>query len=217
MATSNKRQRDDVDLARQEHARSVRPDQDGERKHDAHRNRADAADPARIERVAISSLVPDPANVRKHGAKNLDAIKGSLARFGQQKPIVVSAAGVVVAGNGTLAAAVALGWTEIDVVRSPLVGSEATAYAIADNRTAELAEWDDDALAQTLAALAIDDAALAEATGFDASEVAQTLQAIETTPPSEFAIVDESIETEHQCPKCGYQWSGGKVNKEATD
>ena len=171
MATGNKRQRDDVDLAGQEHARSVRPDQDGERKHDAHRNRTDAADPARIERVAISSLVPDPANVRKHGAKNLDAIKGSLARFGQQKPIVVSAAGVVVAGNGTLAAAVALGWTEIDVVRSPLVGSEATAYAIADNRTAELAEWDDDALAQTLAALAIDDAALAEATGFDANEI----------------------------------------------
>ena len=217
MATSNKRQRDDVDLAGQEHARSVRPNQDGERKHDAHRDRTDAADPARIERVAISSLVPDPANVRKHGAKNLDAIKGSLARFGQQKPIVVSAAGVVVAGNGTLAAALALGWTEIDVVRSPLVGSEATAYAIADNRTAELAEWDDDALAQTLAALAIDNATLAEATGFDASEVEQMLQAIEPTPPSEFATVDESIETEHQCPKCQYRWSGGKVNKDAAD
>ena len=217
MATGNKRQRDDVDLAGQKHARSIRPDQDGERKHDAHRNRADAADPARIERVAISSLVPDPANVRKHGAKNLDAIKGSLARFGQQKPIVVSAAGVVVAGNGTLAAAVALGWTEIDVVRSPLVGSEATAYAIADNRTAELAEWDDDALAQTLAALAIDDAALAEATGFDASEVAQMLQVIEPSSPSEFAAVDESIKTEHQCPKCQYRWSGGNGNKDATD
>jgi len=217
MATGNKRQRDDVDLAGQEYARSDRPDQDGEREHDAHRNRTDAADLARIERVAISSLVPDPANVRKHSAKNLDAIKGSLARFGQQKPIVVSAAGVVVAGNGTLAAAVALGWTEIDVVRSPLVGSEATAYAIADNRTAELAEWDDEALAQTLAALAIDDAALAEATGFDASEVEQMLQATEPTAPSEFATVDESIETEHQCPKCGYQWSGGKVNKDATD
>ncbi len=125
----------------------------------------------KTERVTVASLLFDPANVRKHGERNLDAIKASLARFGQQKPIVVDADGIVRAGNGTLMAAKALGWDEIEIVRTNLCGSEATAYAIADNRTAELAEWDEGALAEQLAALQIDDEALAEATGFDASEI----------------------------------------------
>ena len=125
----------------------------------------------KAELVPIDSLTFDPSNVRKHGEQNLATIKASLNRFGQQKPIVVDANGVVRAGNGTLMAAKALGWKEIAVVRSTLAGSEATAYAIADNRTAELAEWDDDALKQTLAALQIEDDDLAVATGFDAKEI----------------------------------------------
>jgi DNA modification methylase len=125
----------------------------------------------KTERVTVASLLFDPANVRKHGERNLDAIKASLARFGQQKPIVVDADGIVRAGNGTLMAAKALGWDEIEIVRTNLRGSEATAYAIADNRTAELAEWDEGALAEQLAALQIDDETLAAATGFDASDI----------------------------------------------
>lgn len=125
----------------------------------------------KVERVPIESLVGDPANVRKHDQKNLDAIKGSLARFGQQKPVVVGAHNVVIAGNGTVAAALSLGWKEIAIVRSELIGPDATAYAIADNRTAELATWDDDALAQQLAAIQINDEDLARATGFDAREI----------------------------------------------
>jgi DNA modification methylase len=126
-------------------------------------------------------LTFDPANVRKHDEKNLAAIKASLNRFGQQKPIVVDASGVVRAGNGTLAAAKALGWKEIRIVRSSLAGSEATAYAIADNRTAELAEWDEDALSQTLAALQIEDENLAVVTGFDAKEIDALLAPDEVT------------------------------------
>jgi len=125
----------------------------------------------KTELVKIDTLVFDPANARKHDEKNLGAIRSSLQRFGQQKPIVVDASGVVRAGNGTLAAAKSLGWKEITIVRSPLSGSEATAYAIADNRSSELAEWDDDVLSQTLAALQIEDEELAIATGFDAKDI----------------------------------------------
>jgi DNA modification methylase len=135
----------------------------------------------KTELVKIETLVFDPANARKHGEKNLAAIKSSLQRFGQQKPIVVDANGVVRAGNGTLAAAKALGWKEIAIVRSPLSGSEATAYAIADNRTSELAEWDDDVLSQTLAALQIEDEELALASGFDAKEIDALLAPDEVT------------------------------------
>ena len=93
--------------------------------------------------IAVADLSLDPSNVRKHSRRNLDAIKASLRKFGQQKPIVVDAKGIVLAGNGTLTAAQELGWTEIEIVRTELAGVEATAFAIADNRTAELAEWED--------------------------------------------------------------------------
>ena len=66
----------------------------------------------------IGDLNPDPANARKHPDRNLEAIKSSLARFGQKKPLVarpVNGSLIVVAGNGTLAAAKMLGWTHLAV------------------------------------------------------------------------------------------------------
>lgn len=114
-----------------------------------------------IDRIKISELSLDPANVRKHDRKNLDAIKASLRKFGQQKPIVVDAKGIVIAGNGTMTAAQELGWTEIAAYRTTLTGVEATAFAIADNRSAELAEWSDD-LAGVLKSLADANVDLAE-------------------------------------------------------
>jgi site-specific DNA-methyltransferase (adenine-specific) len=122
-----------------------------------------------IEHVPISSLKQDANNARKHSPKNLKAIKGSLRKFGQQKPIVVDGEGVVIAGNGTLAAAQEIGWTEIDVVRTALVGADAVAFALADNRTAELAEWDDAILGGALQALREGGFDI-EAIGFDIKE-----------------------------------------------
>ena len=101
----------------------------------------------KIETLPLSAVIPDPVNVRLHDGRNLDAIRGSLARFGQQKPIVVDSAGVIRAGNGTYMAAKALGWETIDVVRTGLEGLDATAFAIADNRTSDLSTFDDAALA----------------------------------------------------------------------
>ena len=126
-----------------------------------------------VEDVPVDTLQFDPANVRKHPEQNLAAIKASLSRFGQQKPIVVGTGNVVVAGNGTLAAAKALGWRTVKAVRTTLTGAEATAFAIADNRTAELAEWDEASLHQQLAAIAIDDEDLLAATCFDEKELAK--------------------------------------------
>jgi ParB-like chromosome segregation protein Spo0J len=125
----------------------------------------------KLERAKLDALTCDPANVRKHDQRNLDAIKGSLQRFGQQHPIIVDGDGIIRAGNGRYMAMRALGWSECDIVRTALKGAEATAFAIADNRTAELASWDDEALAQQLAALQIEDEELALATGYDESEI----------------------------------------------
>lgn len=101
----------------------------------------------------ISDLVFDPVNARKHPVKNIEAIKGSLTKFGQQKPIVINKKGIVIAGNGTLAAAKEMGWKSISCVVSELDDLNQTAFALADNRTSELAEWDKEILEQQLAQL----------------------------------------------------------------
>ena len=129
-----------------------------------------------IERLEVATLIGDPANARKHNERNIDAIVASLARFGQQKPIVIDKANVVRAGNGTLQAARSLGWTHVDCVRSKLDGADASAYAIADNRTAELAEWDDDVLAATLEGLQLE--GMLDVTGFDDDELAELLKQV---------------------------------------
>ncbi len=121
--------------------------------------------------MKVSDLSQDPANARKHDDRNIDSIIASLRRFGQQKPIVIDASNVVRAGSGTLEAAKRLGWDTIECVKTDLKGSDAIAYAIADNRTAELAEWDSDILAAQLSGLLTDDEALANAAGFSTEEI----------------------------------------------
>jgi len=102
----------------------------------------------KVETVSLTALTPDPLNARKHSKRNLDAIAASLSKFGQRKPIVVTHDGVVIAGNGTLEAASSLDWKEISIARAPKDWDENTvrAYALADNQTGALAEWDDDVL-----------------------------------------------------------------------
>jgi site-specific DNA-methyltransferase (adenine-specific) len=133
-----------------------------------------------IEKRSIAELSNDPANARKHNDRNIESIIASLRRFGQQKPIVIDITGVVRAGNGTLEAAKRLGWETIDAVTTELKGSDAVAYAIADNRTAELAEWDDDVLAAQLNGLLADDPDLLDAAGFDEDELAALLGELES-------------------------------------
>jgi DNA modification methylase len=129
-----------------------------------------------VQTVSLDSLHSDPANARKHSARNIKSIAASLQRFGQQKPIVVDSSNVVRAGNGTLEAARSLNWTALDVVFTDLQSAEATAFAIADNRTAELAEWDDDVLAASLQGL---DDELQAAAGYEGKELDQILSTLD--------------------------------------
>jgi len=120
-----------------------------------------------VELVLIDDLELDPNNARRHSKKNLDAIAGSLREFGQRKPIVVWR-NRVVAGNGTLVAARSLGWRKISVARCPDDWDEVTvkAFALADNRSAELAEWDEQVLSEQLRELELAEFDV-EAMGFE--------------------------------------------------
>jgi DNA modification methylase len=118
----------------------------------------------KLETLRIADLTPDPQNARQHDDKNLKAIMGSLKEFGQRKPIVITEAGTIVAGNGTVTAAKSLGWETIEAVRVPAdwTQDQVKAFALADNRTAELASWQPEVLASQLIEL--------EEAGFEIAE-----------------------------------------------
>lgn len=134
----------------------------------------------------------DSNNARIHDKKNLAAIKGSLTKFGQQKPIVISDKNIVLAGNGTLAAAIALGWNEIACVKTTLDEFNSKAYALADNRSSELASWDTDILGKTLKALSDD--------GFNIAEIGFDFDQIFTEP--EEGLTDEDSVPEQVDTRC---------------
>ena len=153
----------------------------------------------KIESVLIDDLTLDPANARKHDDKNLKAIAESLKQFGQRKPIVVWGR-TVVAGNGTLVAARSLGWREISVARVPDDWDEARvmAYALADNRSAELAVWDEQVLSEQLKQLELADWDV-EALGFEA-----------TVEPLKDVVEDEIPELYEAKAKLGQVWQLGR-------
>ena len=115
--------------------------------------------------VPIESVHVDPNNARTGHA--VGRIAASLEEFGQRKPIVANRAegGKVEAGNGTLAAALKLGWKKVAVVWVEDDAAAAAAFGIADNRVGEFSDWSLDELMDGL------DVAGDLFTGFEAFEV----------------------------------------------
>ena len=101
---------------------------------------------------------------------NVEAVKKSYEKFGQRKPIVATKDGEVISGNHQLAAARELGWNKIAVVFTDDDELTAKAFALADNRTADLGTYDDDLLADMLGSVS-SDLELLEATSFDEKDL----------------------------------------------
>lgn len=93
--------------------------------------------------ISIEKLRADPENAQDHGPESVESIAASLAEYGQQKPIVIDAAGELIAGHGNVLAAQALGWRKMWAVVSDLEGARRLGYAIADNQTAKHATWNE--------------------------------------------------------------------------
>jgi len=126
--------------------------------------------------VDVSRLSLLPGNPR---LGDVDAVAASLAAFGQRKPIVAKRDGTVVAGNHTLQAARQLGWSEIAVVWVDDDDSTAAAFALADNRTAELGSYDERALAELIAEVQAADEDLLAASGWTGDDLAELLTRLE--------------------------------------
>jgi hypothetical protein len=102
---------------------------------------------------------------------------------------------------------VELGWEHAAITRVPFRDAgEARAFALADNRTGELAQWNKPVLLEALEALALEGWQL-DGLGFEPHDMA-ALKSRERQAPAEFPAYDLDLETEHRCPECGYEWNG---------
>lgn len=130
----------------------------------------------RIEVWPVERVKPYANNAKRHPREQLRALRSSIQRFGFNNPILVDkGSGEIVAGHGRLMAAIDLGMSEVPVVVLDHLGaSERRAYVLADNKLAELAEWDDGVLAQELAALQLQDFDLG-GLGFSEDEIGALL------------------------------------------
>ena len=100
----------------------------------------------KVEMRNIETLKPYPHNPRKNEMA-VDAVAKSIKAFGFKVPIVIDRDSVIIAGHTRLFAAQKLGLSDVPcVIASDLTPAQAKAFRIADNKTAELAEWDFDSL-----------------------------------------------------------------------
>ncbi len=124
-----------------------------------------------IEYVAFADLLPDQRNTRKHPNAQLVKLEASIREFGLNAPILIDEDNKVIAGHARLVVAEALGMGSIPCVRiTHLSAVQRRALSIADNRIAEQAEWDPEALKAefvTLCALEFP----VELTGFATAEI----------------------------------------------
>ena len=162
-----------------------------------------AAGQSAHQRVRVSDLQPYPGNARRG---DVDAIVESLTVLGQYRPIVVNRGTLtgrpyeVLAGNHTWQAAQRLGWDEIDGWLIDVDDPTARKINLVDNRSNDLARYDEDLLAAQLADL---DGDLA-GTGWDEAAIAKLIA--EVPEPSadpamgdlEFRVIVDCRDEDHQ-------------------
>jgi len=159
-----------------------------------------------VELRPTDDLLPYTNNPKEHPDDQVRKIASSIKNYGWDQPIVVDGEGEIIKGHGRLQAAELLGLDEVPVIERPeLSDAEARAARIADNKTAE-SDWIDEDLRVELEQLDTDPIDM-DTLGFDDDELDDLLGDIEQDVPDEFDEIDEDdIETEHECPQCGYEW-----------
>mgnify|MGYP000235845278 FL=1 len=132
---------------------------------------------AQVEMWQAADLVPYAKNARQHPADQIDQIAASMQRFGFTIPMLVAEDGTIIAGHGRLMAAVQLGLAEVPVmVARGWSEEDRRLYTLADNRLAEIAEWDPEMLRIEIGELREDFGIEAfDLVGFSAEDLADIL------------------------------------------
>lgn len=167
-------------------------------------------DELQITYIPVSKLKEHEGNAKIHDEANVEAIKASIERFGMCDPIGVwtnqQGEHVIIEGHGRKMALEQLDWYAVPcIILNHLTDEERRAYALAHNQTTLMSGFDLDALSLEMEAL---EGFEMSDFGFDLPEESEPVEyePSDEEPPEDFPEYDEEIETEHCCPKCGWEW-----------
>lgn len=145
-------------------------------------------------------------NARRHPGKQREALIGSLNEVGWVAPVIVSArTGKLLDGHARIEETLTkdedapVPFVKVDVSE----GEERLILASFDPITAQ-ATYDREVLDALLREVSTGEAGLTALL----AELAEQQEIVQLQAPDDFDAFDEDIETEYQCPKCSYQWSG---------
>lgn len=142
----------------------------------------------KIEYQKVDALIPYENNPRVNDGA-VEAVAASINEFGFKNPIIVDKNNVIICGHSRLKAAKKLGLDEVPTIRAEdLTEEQVRAFRLADNKTAELAEWDEERLEDELHS--IEDLYMAQF-GFD--DIRAELDAL-NVQEDDFEIKDEEDE-----------------------
>ena len=148
-----------------------------------------------IELLPLDALTPYDKNARLHTRVQIEKIAKSIAAFGFNNPILIDSDQGIIAGHGRLEAAKLLELESVPVIRlDHLNEKERQAYILADNRLADLSQWDEELLGKEVAALQEAELDL-DALGWSEDELAALVSGLDDLEPTDedlSAISDES-------------------------
>ena len=150
-----------------------------------------------IENLPIDQLRPFPRNARTHSRKQIRQIAESIRRFGFTNPVLIDGEDRILAGHGRVEAARELGMATAPCLRiDHLSSAEKRAYALADNKLALNAGWDEELSALELKELMEADIEFdVSVTGFSIAEVDQLVEGLapeEAGDPADDRLPDPS-------------------------
>lgn len=161
--------------------------------------------PHRYAMMRVDQIQPHPENPN---VGDVDAIAESIDEIGFYGVVLVhESTGDILAGSHRWAAAQVDGLGELPAIVIDCDADTARRIMLGDNEFARLGVWDMAKLVGLLSRVAATPRQLA-ATGFSAERLADLVARMTPAPPPEFPAVDDDLRTDHQCPRCGYEWSG---------
>jgi len=153
----------------------------------------------------VDLLVENPRNPNIHTPQQIELIAKVVKYRGWRSPIVISKqSGFIVCGHGRLQAAKLLNARSVPVdIQEFKNDADEWAHMIADNKLAEASKLDNTILKDILEELDSGEFDM-DVTGFDSMEIEKLMNQVHQEINEQ--ELDELLDTENECPKCGYEW-----------
>lgn len=155
--------------------------------------------------MGLEDLKPYKKNPRKNNL-SVEPLKRSIQKYGFNVPLVIDKNGVIITGHTRYIAAKELGLKNVPCIeKENLSEKQIKEYRIADNKVAELSDWDNALLKIELDEL-VDLGSDLKDIGFDSKELDDLLNfdsyEIEIEEP-----VKVSKKKIIECPECGHKFT----------